>query len=203
MQRNHFLTQINKNYPIFLSQLLVYDRQCDTTKVCPTCCNFCIYPLGLLRIYVNEIRVVQSISVTKKAYHNGHNGRNFHVLQFGKCHKHHNDTAASLSAKNTWDEHITFCNTQNSVKSRLWFPQESRQEISRANKETPLSQHTSFIHPTLNQGSQREGINLIIKEFAGWTEVFTHAYTTVFAHLLHILLMTAKRAYNLHHMGRV
>jgi hypothetical protein len=37
---------------------------------------------------------------------------------------------------------------------------------------------------------------LIIKEFAGWTEVFTHAYTTVFAHLLHILLMIAKRAYN-------
>jgi hypothetical protein len=37
---------------------------------------------------------------------------------------------------------------------------------------------------------------LIIKEFADWTEVFTHAYTTIFANLLHILLMTAKRAYD-------
>jgi hypothetical protein len=37
---------------------------------------------------------------------------------------------------------------------------------------------------------------LIIKEFADWTEVFTHANTTIFAHLLHILLMIAKRAYH-------
>lgn len=38
---------------------------------------------------------------------------------------------------------------------------------------------------------------LIIKELALVAEVSTHANTTVFAHLLHILLMITKRANNL------
>jgi hypothetical protein len=50
---------------------------------------------------------------------------------------------------------------------------------------------------------REEDANLIIKEFADCTEVFTHANTTIFAHLLHTLLMIAKRAYHLRNIHRV
>jgi hypothetical protein len=50
----------------------------------------------------------------KSIYHNGHNGRNYHVLHLCKFHRNDNGTAASSSAKRheMSTEHVT---TQNSV----------------------------------------------------------------------------------------
>ncbi len=66
-----------------------------------------------------------------------------------------------------------------------------------------IEQLESLMDRLLQDLQREEDVNLIIKEFADWTEVFTHANTTIFAHLLHILLMIAKRAYHLCNIHRV
>jgi hypothetical protein len=95
--------------------------------------------------------------------------------------------------QNTWGEHIAHYNSK----------QGSCVLNSKTSKPEIIEQLESLMDRLLQDLQREEDVNLIIKEFADWTEVFTHANTTIFAHLLHILLMIAKRAYHLCKIHRV
>jgi hypothetical protein len=106
---------------IFLLQWLVCNRQMWYHKKIAITCNFCVIHYNSLRFCKKqdnststEYHRLHPEWVVKSIYHNGHNGRNYHVLHLCKFHKNHNGTAASLSAK-THEMSTEHATTQNSV----------------------------------------------------------------------------------------